>query len=536
MNAREAWLGGACGLCGIVIAVAASPPPPDVAVENWYRIRHAIDSGAVAGASTPPSSVHAVLRHHGRPVASAWSIQTPDIDDPVQAAAAELLAKAKVDSGLINLPDSLVEQGLRHATLEVETGGEFIPLTAPTLQAVADRLNPTVHGIALRTGTEWIVRFPSALRLTGAAATLATLHELAAVSGYTPSGLDAARQSGRATLYGFESIDLVQFSTSSPPRVFERGAAEPTRDVSHGAFLNRLTHVGSHLLTHTWRGEDGAINLSGTYLPMSNQYRPIQASDRDTALAVLAFDRLAAVPSLPELAQLASEARDALIPQLNTSDPVVAALQIVLSKPEAGLAETVSAVLSDQNESRMNRAISAWSLSHHPAFQSMLHAFLLEAATWSQTDVEAALPWLGWADTAHAESRGTDPILQSHWTQLSERFSTAITATQRPGPARLTSVLLRQAAYLPSIRTSSEEPSDAIETLDDAMFLLNALIVGDEEAALTPVPSNTTGGVRAAAWDEHMSIPSQAFAILLLHDIVNQLDSGAAPDTMEVRQ
>jgi hypothetical protein len=436
----------------------------------------------------------------------------------------------------VNLPDTLAEAGLKTATLEVELAGDFTPLTAPTLQIIADQLSPAKHGLALRAGSEWIVKSPSALRLTGSAATLATLNELATVSGYTPTSLDAARKTGRATLYAFETIDLVQYATGDAPCLFERGARDSSRSMDRNAVLDRLRRVGSHLLTHTWTDEKGNVNLLGTYNPMSNRYRPMQANDRDIALGALALDRLAKTESLPDLSLAASAAKDAIIAQLSTSDPIVAAIVVAIAEPDPATVEVVAAALDNKEEPLINRAVAAWSLSRYPMYRSQVRSFLQESSALSQRDIDALLPWIGWADMLTSSTDQAEPVLRSHWEALPERFSRAITATQLPGPARLTSELLRQAAFIPAAASVGDNSPSSSGSLEDVRFLLASLIMSQREASLTMDPTKAAGGVRSAAWDERMSVQSQAFAILALDDIVRRIQPGTTDGLTEVRR
>jgi hypothetical protein len=407
-------------------------------------------------------------------------------------------------------------------------------MTGPTLQSVSDRLNPAVHGIALRKGTEWIVRFPSALRLTGSAATLSTLHELAAVLGYTPEALDAARRSGQVTLYGFETIDLVQFADGSPPGIFERGGIGRSPDVSIGNVRSKLGQVGRHLLTHVWTDPDGGSTLAGTYFPMSDRYRPVQAEDRDVALAILALDRLGDDDALPGVSPAAAEARDALLRTIGVEDPIVAAIHVGLGRAGEEATALVASTLDDQNQPRLTRAIAAWALASQPQCSDRVRRFLLETASSPPEEIESLLPWIGWADVGCAAEAEATPLLLATWRSLPGRFSEALTASQRPPAARLTSNLLRQAAFLPTALGTCDDPALAAASLEDIDFLLNALIVGETEASLTRAPSSTLGGVRTAAWDERMTIPTQAFAILLLDDMVERMEVGEAAGMAEV--
>ena len=167
-------------------------------------------------------------------------------------------------------------RGLRQTTLEAETAGPFQPIVSRTLAEAAESLNPATDGIALRVKDRWWVRFPSSLRFTGSALGLSTLHELAAVSGLTPDTLTEYRRSGQATLYRFETIDLIQLPGEDLPRTYRRGDMHDGWECNRAAILTQLQLVTQYLASHLQLlqgdgSDETALVLRGDLLPFTGK-------------------------------------------------------------------------------------------------------------------------------------------------------------------------------------------------------------------------------------------------------------------------
>lgn len=521
------YLGGAFGLCGLLMAFAAPPPLPDpaTAVDVWMRARAIIDGDEATAAdisAQPPTAVHLILKLGDRPIASTWAAGTID---PVLKATQALLLEASDDPTLANTPRSLRAEGLRKATLEAETAGAFQPIMARTLAQAAQGLDPATDGIALRIEDRWWVRFPSSLRLTGAALTQSTLHELAAVAGLTPDTLADFRRTGHATLYRFETIDLVQLPGETFPRTYRRGDMDNGWNCNHAEMMAQLQLVTQHLASHMQllqgNGETAMV-LRGDLLPFTGRYVPPRAPARDVALFRYAMHRGRAALDLEQPDPLC------VLPAVSAhNDPISAAYAIAINPAAPAEAYTqVTQLLADTDAPLADRAIAAWSLTHHDTDQSLAHAFIEEATRLPPTELIGMLPWLGWTDIRLARATGRPPKLAHFWRILAAKTADSITSSTPP-----TAQFLPAAAFLASIAGDDTilpqaEQSEFRRGLCRSLELLDMLIVGQDEARF--FPSHPVGGVRRSLWDERMSIQAQAMAVLMLSEALD-----ASPDTVQ---
>lgn len=494
-----ASLVGACSLCGL--AAASAPPPPDAmdATDAWMYVRNRTNGQAT---EDPPAitGAHLILRHAGRPLATAYALDRAQ-PDPLLTATESLLSRAARRLDAMNIPRPLAAEALKRAAIDVETAGPLVPITAPTLELAARELDPARDGIALRVEDAWHIRFPAALRMTGGAATASALLELAAVVGRTPAELDTDRRLGRAAIYRFRTIDLRQAADDRLPSIFERGATteswNPT--VQDVALLRRS--IGQHLLRHLQTGEKGELWLAGAYHPESDSWTPVKADSRDTAIALLAFDRLRNDPELGRRSQLALIE---LLRTIDRSDDIVAAIcSSIEGEPDSTM---LLGRLASPQTSEMDKAILAWALAPHFSEQTQFTNWMRSLETMSQTQIDQLQPWAGWV---YARSgAGSDP---SWGPALVERVRVRMKPSGPWINAGYGAPLLRLAASLPAI--------DHDETaLKLALGMVHALTMKPSEVRFLPSPDAALGGVREAMWNERMPVWVQSLAILLLDD------------------
>jgi hypothetical protein len=499
------------------------------------RVRATIDGDqAESGEAPPPAGIHLILRHRGRPLASTWAATAAGHTNPVQHATAALLDEARSDGTLARLPRNLIDEGLRGTTLEAETAGAFEPMTASTLEAVASDLDPAADGIALRVGEHWHVRFPSALRMTGSAATLDTLHELAAVAGLSPLALSEARRIGRATLYRFGTVDLCQRSGERIPRVFTRGMKDAPWTCDRAALLRQVeqivTHLGTHFTTPTKPNENDTIVLGSTYFPHSDRWRPLNASARDWALARLAFLTAAGTPGLDAaVAERSLQWAEYCSPRTAPADHVCAALRLESAAERSeGSIEQVTTLLDNTNAADSDRAVAAWALAGFQPDHPRLRVFLDEATLLPPSQLMQMLPWLGWADIRMAAAGDGPPRLATVWNLLGTRTAAALEDATTPTADMLPlAAFLASAAGDRSIYPEAEQAA-AFRAMCRSLELLDLLVVGPGEARFYPAPDTMQGGVRLSPWDERMPIRAQAMAILMLREALR-----AMPDTVQ---
>ena len=507
-----AWVCGVCGLYGPLSSPAAAAPDAGAAIDAWMRARAAVDAGDASMLADHPTDlpgVRLVLRHDGRPLAAAAAAKATGELTPLQTATQDLLEKARVDGALAGLPAAIVTEGLARTNLELDAAGPLRPMTAANIVDAASDLNPSSDGVALRVGDRWHLRYPSALRMSGAAATLEMLVELATVAGFTPESLDSARRTGAATLYQFQTITLVQCGDELSPRVYERGRESRPWHTSREATLSQLSRVGQHLLSQCWGDPDGELlHVGGDYVPPHDHCQPVHAAARDHAFAALALHRLIAVPGLPEQLNVSGRlAADALAAQLTTDDPIIVAVRSQLD-PSTNL-DSVRLLLSDDTAPRVERAIAAWALAGNTADHEAVTALLDETAVGPRQQLFGMLPWIGWADLAQAKSLGQPPRLERLWQGLCS------VALNEVNPRTVTADMLPVAAFLASVQKSSA---------DRSLQLLDLLVVGPHESRFFRSPTRAVGGVRLAPWNERMPVWAQALGILLLCEAIEQLD------------
>jgi len=459
-----------------------------------------------------PFALHLILRHDGRPLATAQAVATPGPPHVAARATVDLLRKASRDPAIRELPPDVAAEGLRHTTLELDWALPPVPITAADLTLAASTLDPAADGLALRQGDRWFLRFPSEMRMTGAAATQDTLHELALLAGLTPEEIDHGRRAGTIGLYRFETLTLAQPPGESIPRLFDRARSDRVWTGSAQQLDSLLDRAGSNLVGRAWQEpEDGAWHIADTYRPPSDGYDALEAAPRDTALAALALARFAFAPGVDARLAETARARSAdLIASTPRTDPVVLALVAhagdALSPSEKG---TLRSILQGESAPLIDRVLAATVLEQDPQSKDAILSLMNTLESCSTTELEDLLPWIVWLSDEH--QRRLEPKLMETVSRLETRLQPD---DRRPCCA---AVMLRQAAALPRI-VPITHPANA-----QALSLLNRLCVDESAARWFRVPKKAFGGVQLAPWDERMPIWAQAMGILLMCDTLMQI-------------
>lgn len=514
------WI-GLIGSCGLMIAAGArwtpcSTPEVEHALEHWFRARELVSTFQTRdpGASTAAvSGVQVVLRHRGRPVGSAWALDTT-ADDPLRKAVSQAMSRALADPALSALTPELQRAAFVHITVEVETAGVLTPLSAGSLETAAADLHPGRDGLALRVGDQWDARFPSALRSSGAAATIDELRGMALVAGMTPAELDDARRAGRASIYRFNTIDLDQCGTRDGPDVVTRGGAEPPRQPDRASLKHAAALVTTHILDHCWRPTpDGPLRAGGTYLPHADHTEPIVASDADHLVLAAALARIARSGVLDDmLADRALRTAGELATVEAGTSPSIQALRAVAHAegvPGVTVDEHVTlAVLQDEGAPIAARAMCAWCRPTSPQADVFLNS-LSEAHAGELLD---ALPWIALADERRINA-GSPPLLWSRLEHL--RRSLDARRVSIPGDAAHGGYAFDDS--LASVNAVSMRPATwlAASDLYTQSWLLGT-IVHEDDAACMRSGQRALGGVRFAPWDERQVPWVQALMLVAL--------------------
>jgi hypothetical protein len=497
------------GLCGP--AAAQNTPPLDAAdaVGAWMTARAAIDHADARDIQDVPGleGVHLVLRHDGRPVATSSQLRAEGSTNPLADAVASLLDQARRDSAVQDLPPALFHAGLASTTLELDAAGPLMPLQVRDLHRAGHDLDPATSGLALRVGDAWTIRFPSALRMSGAAATVDMIGELAAVAGLTPAELTDARQRGQATVYTFQTVDLVQLPGELGPRHFQRGVGQRRWTDEPRPAVAALTLAGRHLVDRLWATPDeGAWVLGGTYHPNDDRWRPMDAPPRERAFAAVALQRLSDIPALPDpLRRQAADRADGLASALPSDDPVIEAAKVAMGR--SADTRLVRDLLQDASAPLVERAIAAWALASAGQQPEEVAAFLDQVALLPPSTTLQGLPWIGWTDSLISGATTEPRRMEDLWRGL-ERV-----ALSDLSPEKITADVLPVAAFLAS------ETQAAGGQSTPTLRVMQLLLVDAGEAAYYRSPERMAGGIKLAAWDERMPLWSQTMGILALCEL-----------------
>ncbi len=514
-----------CGLCGPGVAEPRGGLDPAEAIDAWMQARTAIDQADAAGINDVPGveGVHLVLRHDGRPVAATVATRAEGSLNPVADAVAALLAEARREGTMGDLPEPLFRSGLATATLELDAAGPFVAMTGRDTQRIGQDLDPAASGLAIRIDDAWHIRFPSALRMTGAAATAGMVGELATVAGLTPLQLTAARQRGQATVYRFDTIDLVQLPGEFGPRHFQRGGSHPKWPKQPRPALAALTLAGRHLIDRLWAGPDGGdLLLGGTYHPNDDQWRPLDAPPRDRAFTAIALRRLGDVSGVPpQLAQQALQRSESLAVTLPNDDRVIESAKLVLGQPCNR--EAIAALLKDPEAALVERSIAAWAIASSAVEPGRdVPDFLNQVALLPPSTTLQAMPWIGWADAAAADVTGQPQRMEELWRGVGKIALADLSWDE------VTADVLPVAAFLASRRHDGDAQGAA-----QSLRIVRSLLVDSDEAAFFRSPQRATGGVKLAPWDERMPLWSQTMAILLLCEAAEAHEQAERPGQEE---
>ena len=528
------------GLFGMITAVGTASAAPEAidpatAIACWQQARAWVTDASLPALGNPANGVegvHVVLRHGRRPIATAlatkWNNQTP----PLQTAVGKVLSKALHSDMLRGLGSDLQKTSLASLALEVEVAGPLSPITSPSLREAAQELHPALDGLALRVGRRWEVRFPSYLRLTGDGATLTELESLAMAVQLTPAQLDAARRRGQATLYRFQTIDLVERWPNGPVELFVRGEESAPIDVTQDSLVALGDRVAQRLarqrvVPENTSGDDTPF-LQGDYDAAAGRHNMVAAPDRDHYLAAIALQRW--LTARGERDVVLEEAMHDFATQPDAASreqPIDLAMQSVarvegLNQTDTVDPEALQSVVLDRTLNLTTRSIAAWGLHDHP---EVIATLLNDAASAEPTALFNALPWLGWVDQRHAASTGTGMVLGSPWSKIEHML---IDRQRHGGPlggalavkgdtASISAHMLRPLTFYVGWTNQSAPWTH------HAMAFVSTLIVPSDDQLMRG--EDAPDGIRMAPWDERMPIWAQAFTLLCLSEaLANESD------------
>ncbi len=581
-------------------ALAQAMPDASEVIRCYTEIRQRIDAWghgdplpAAPTIADPDGTVGAAvtLRLGGRVVGrgSAIELDTPHVEHAL------LEAWRDAEGAILAHADEEALDGDRRRalaariTIDLEVAGPLTPLVGQTFDAVAARLSPGIHGVALRSGGRLAPVFPGLQLTTGLTPTRA-LRVAAGMLDLPPVDLDAVRREHDVTPYAFRTHHLAEPRPGSPPEFLHRGGAiVPLTDVTARGLRRTADAIARHLATHEWDGDE-PFGLTGNYEPTTGIYDPAVGGPRSQALVAMALARHARTPGVDEgqaetsrrlapriLRSLTAVATDESDP---ASDPVAAAMWLcawaetldagaVVGEADAPggyahvcLRSILGAIDDPQAWAATSpgaRALIAHALaraSDHalsPGLDTRARAIVRELfRTTNTTRLPALMPWLGWAELALADGDEVPAAIALRdfrdlaWSfQLeahpagSQDVDLAGGIVLSRGGARLpTWQTLRPLAFLatmlahPDLTDDQELPTQVASLRHSLRFLIQ-LTVREAELHMMLSERRALGGLRRALWDQTQSLDANALALLTLTETLNALAAraggGSAP-------
>ena len=315
------------GLLAMVIAFLLGPPAvasmsrddsrPDLGdgIDAWFLSRAAVDELHVPTTeetrlddeSPEFRSVSVILRFRGQIIgvgdAAGLGRET------LHRALTEAVINARQSKRVRELPIQLIESIGRGTTIELELGGEPVPILGETIQDVADNLRPGVDGLAIRRGDRWSYLFPGRMQAFGQAdrpnRALIRLMRDAELPPRNPGELKRLEDIG---FYRFEVLTLTQDEPDGAPFETIRGAKrvfiqsdEELRRAAEAIARGCIDCIRGRLASDPEKvvGEVSeeqrlvALGLFGDYDFVQDEFDPLVASSADQALVAWALARYA---------------------------------------------------------------------------------------------------------------------------------------------------------------------------------------------------------------------------------------------------
>ena len=341
-------------------------PDADQVVEAYFTARQWADTFRLPApkdeAARVPldgaSGVAVILRLRGRVVAMA-SVTEDDDTEPdlmVRRALGRALGQVLGHPAVTGLPDETRGEVGQHLTLELEVAGRFEPLPGRSFRRVIQRLEPGVHGFAVRRRGRTGMLFPSKLRAANAADQMQSrVTGLISEIGLPPSDLGELIREHGLSVYRFETTHLAQREPDAFPFETVRGdRLVDLRDVTRESVRTMTGELAQHIMRRHWPGgetdpdhemRDAALGLMGDYRAVSDRFVPLFAPPTEQALGAYVFARLARAAKMDaEVRDSALEfartlLNDLAVVEAGEADPVesaVACAMIVLASDELG--------------------------------------------------------------------------------------------------------------------------------------------------------------------------------------------------------
>ena len=273
----------------------------------------------------------------------------------------------------------------RTLTIELEVAGAVMPLVGRSLEQLAQKIEPGLHGLAVRHDQTLELMFPAHLRVSNSGGDPTRLLLSASLKAGVPLD-DLTELQGRndLALYRFETLTLAQTAFDQPFfKTFRGDTIVAPQSVNRTSVAHVARGLARHLVASLWpdppvipavEGDATAaqptapsrepLGIMGEYNIAADQYRPLIAPPLEQALAAIAlaryaeFAQTAGDPAHEDVAAIASDAAQRILQDLalvahGEADPraslsaCAGIVYAISEQPNAARDETVGLLFAD---------------------------------------------------------------------------------------------------------------------------------------------------------------------------------------------
>lgn len=556
-------------------------------LQSWIHEWSVPESAAPGTPILPDAASCVTLRLAGRVIGRGVSF-APGPGAALRAAAGSAMSEAERRFPLPADPAARTEL-VRSIAITLELAGPFVTLSPETLADAGLVLSPGIDGVAARLGDRTESIFPEAMLMAGMDGGAALRSLSGTISGSAADALREPAQVRRdlgVTFYRFRTTHLAQPGPGqSPGFLFRAGRIPPPGPPTAADLVALADSIAANLIARD-AAETRDGGLRGTYLPVPDRFDPPRASPLEKAFTSLSLREYARTPGVsPEIASRALALSRAILDDLAFVEPgetppdaslglaafTSAAIhahlaadgaqagsdRAPLAEPVAALVSRVDARLGDAAASPetldpSERAVVAWAMSlraartddpaDREAASRVVRAAYLDAGPGSLVGL---MPWLAWAELSLAgESRPVPAsealrqmrtLVWSHQVRPEDAGDDGLdlvggivfTASRSPLPSWQSIRALAALAPMladPRLTDPADVPRELSHLLAGARFI-RSLTADEALAHMFPNPGRAVGGVRAAPWDQRMTLEAGALSLITLCELIDSLET-----------
>lgn len=558
-----------CSLGPISGARAETVPTPSDAMEAYRTVRGWVDAGGIDGMVDdvgPVSDTEGLraacvtMRLDGRVIGRglSWAGDGRDL----------LVSAQRAWQRGVESVGAVIGERAAAIALDIELGGEFVPLVGETELDFLSQINPGIDGIAVRAGERIGVTFPGQMLASGWSAQQALMHAIAPLE-LPQVDFGTLRNRYGLVVYRFETEHLAQPESGAEPVFLHRcGRRVSMGEVSGARILGAAGEAALFLERLAWPGPE-PHGIRGDYDPIADSYAPAIAPPASQAIAAWALSVYAQTPGVDaaESARALRSARETLSEfTLATEfeddpglDPGALALWLVAMEESGGAgvygegeaAERIEKFAEDARAGLLGLADDAERFDAQPGVIRAMVALSLsyggdedsvgkakEIARWlyvetAPGDLVALMPWLGLASERLAADGkiGAEGALREMRSVI-ERFTihgeeadagtddlvggVVFTRGRTPLPSWQS---LRPVSFLAAMigddrLTGAHERGASWLSLVESLRFAMQLQVDETAGHMFVRPEAARGGVRLALWDQRCSVNATALALV----------------------